>query len=90
MSASTLPYESLRIIRFSRRGPNAFDGEFFVCGNRFEDFKLDSSVGRIPQDACDAVKRAKEILERGGPHAYEQSVEALNAVSTMIVADWPF
>jgi len=80
--------QSLRIIHFSRTGPNPFEGEFYVRGGQFEDFKLTSSAGRIPQDACDAVALAKERMASGAPDAYKQAVEALQSVSTSVVADW--
>lgn len=81
--------ELLRTISFWRRGSAPFDGKLYIRGGRFEDFLLESSVGRIPQDACDAVKLAKAFLQSGTPSSYEQAIEALNAVSSGVVADWP-
>jgi hypothetical protein len=86
----THPSEPLRTIAFSRYGgPHPFTGNFFIRGSHFEDFQLRSPTGRVPQDAYDAVQAAKAIMARGGPDAYRQAVDALNAVSGGIVADWP-
>lgn len=81
--------EPRRTISFWRRGPAPFDGKFYIRGGCFEDFLLESSVGRIPQDACDAVKMAKAYLQSDAPNSYERVIEALNAVSSGVVADWP-
>jgi hypothetical protein len=88
MANHTDPCEPVRTISFWRLGPNAFDGKFFIRGTRFEDFLLTSSVGRITQNACDAVKSAIARLEAGTPDAYQRVIEALNAVSSGVVADW--
>jgi|GEM_PF-6119115 len=80
--------EPRRTINFMRSGPNAFEGEFIVRGNACEEFRLTSSVGRIPQDACDAVKLAIARIESGALDAYDQAVAVLQGVSTSVVADW--
>jgi hypothetical protein len=84
------PQEPLRTIRFSRFGDDPFEGEFYVRGNRFVDYRLTSPVGRIPQDAHSAAEAAKVCMESGAPDAYRRAVDALQAVSTGIVASWPF
>ncbi len=88
METSADPREPRRTITFERVGPNPFRGDFYVRGTHCEEFRLTSSVGRIPQDACDAVKTAISRLESGAPDAFEQAVAALNAVSGSIIFDW--
>lgn len=86
MTTPTQHDEPLRTIIFRRRsGPNAFDGKFYVRGDHFENFRIEPlGTGRIPQDACDAVKAAIARMERDAPDAYQQAAEALATVSSEI------
>lgn len=86
MATPTDTREPRKTIYFWRTGSEPFDGEFYIKGARFEDFLLVSSTGRIPQDACDAVKTARVWLESGAPDAYARAVAALKAVGGNIVA----
>ena len=89
MGKSHAPGEPQYRVSFWRVGPEAFEGELYLRGQRFQDFSLTSSVDPIPQDAIDAVAAARALLESGEPNAFQQAIEVLQAVSTGVVASWP-
>lgn len=89
MQAGTTQHDAQRrTIIFERNGPNAFRGEFYVRGEQFEDVLLTSSVGRIPQDACDAVTAAQARLATGTwPESYERALDELARISDVQIWD---
>jgi hypothetical protein len=88
MAASGHEHEPLRTITFARRGAHPFHGEVTIRGTHFEDCLLTSSIGVIPQDACDAVMDAKVQLAEGPwPDAYYDAISALARVSDTYLFD---
>jgi hypothetical protein len=88
MTTPAQDHQPLRTINFRRYGPNAFEGKFFIRGTQFDNFRLESSVGRIPQDAVDAVAEAQARLADGQwPEAYLHAIDALARVSDDYMCD---